>query len=424
MSLDEVLDRFPRKSEFRHLILSLMDEDMRARRDAFLRATKLEKTRIRVEEANAVLYAVRTLEFPPQEYEWNKPARQLCDCLWNSSHPALVPASVEAYATAADSVKDSLLILLCASNCHEGCQAIVDCVRGSGWPDPSPRVFWELAKLDQFVDVLFPALLIDCEPQFARELSNCLISALQEGTLQPASCRQAVPMIEQRLVERLSQAASLQQEKGISWRFDEHDGYFDVRHDLVFYLDLAGWLNLESLADVSSRVLSFHDPKLILAACLARLRAELRVDAEDFEKAAAAHETRSDLFDQLDCIGKLDLFPRKWRTWDAFAAAEMVKWLAQPAELGREPDELEKMKILKGKSEHGEANLYVWRFRNLEAEWYAGVSGGYLLDGEPAPLRGQHTFSLFTPWEHGTPDQHATECVATVANIYVGDDES
>src|ERR1019366_7744787 len=73
------------------------------------------------------------------------------------------------------------------------------------------------------------------------------------------------------------------------------------------------------------------------------LRCGGSIEEEILHRIAACHETRGLFFQLLQNHGKLELFPKTWRTWDAFAAANMVEWLMYPTELGREPDHLEKM---------------------------------------------------------------------------------
>ncbi len=174
-----------------------------------------------------------------------------------------------------------------------------------------------------------------------------------------------------------------------------------------------------------------------MSAAVARLRAGVDVAASVWERVAASHETRIELFKVLDSVGQLKLFPQNWRNWDAFAASEMVCWLCHPSELGREPGQLEKMEVLTTDTKDGEISLYVWRFRNeddkesvpwyasgpAKEEWYAGVSGGYILTGEPRPLHGQHTFSNFEKWDNATPEGHASSTLEVVSQLFRGSDE-
>jgi hypothetical protein len=91
----------------------------------------------------------------------------------------------------------------------------------------------------------------------------------------------------------------------------------------------------------------------------------------------------------------------------AFAAANMVTWLLYPTELGREPDQLEKMAVFTARKPDGDVALYVWRFRCGDGPWYAGVSGPYLRDGVPKLLHGDLTFSRFDEWSKATAERHS-----------------
>lgn len=128
------------------------------------------------------------------------------------------------------------------------------------------------------------------------------------------------------------------------------------------------------------------------------LRRGGKVTQSALRQVAAGHETRVLLFQLLEGLGRLDLFPPLFRTWGAFAAADMVNWLLYPAELGREPDKLQQMAVFTSTGPEGELALYVWRFRSEDGPWYAGVSGPYLREGEPSPSHGRLTFSRFDEW--------------------------
>lgn len=97
----------------------------------------------------------------------------------------------------------------------------------------------------------------------------------------------------------------------------------------------------------------------------------------DVERLGADRTTRADLLDLLAENAATDLVDARWRTEEARAEADMVRWLHFPTELDAWPDEIE----LAGRSEVGADRWYVWRFRVHEPHWAAekgwmvGVSG-------------------------------------------------
>jgi hypothetical protein len=160
--------------------------------------------------------------------------------------------------------------------------------------------------------------------------------------------------------------------------------------------------------------LRLPDPRLTAFAAASVLRRGGRVPKAALNRAARSHETRGLLFLLLDGIGKVDLFPARWRTWDAFAAANMVDWLIYPTELGREPDQLQQMAVFTADGADGELALYVWRFRDGGEPWRAGISGPYRRTEEPRPVHGNLTFSGFDDWESATAEQHAEAALKTL----------
>src|SRR5262249_44097572 len=89
-------------------------------------------------------------------------------------------------------------------------------------------------------------------------------------------------------------------------------------------------------------------------------------------------------------------------------------WLMYPTELGREPDQLQKMAEFVRNAAEGKLALYVWRFRSDGEPWLASVSGPYLRVGKPEPLHGDSTFSRFDKWDAATAEGHAAAALETL----------
>jgi hypothetical protein len=118
------------------------------------------------------------------------------------------------------------------------------------------------------------------------------------------------------------------------------------------------------------------------------------------------------LFDQLARLGQLELFPAGYRTQDALAESDMVRWLIYPTELNRAPDEIEQVAVLPLNTADGIADLYVYRFRTFEPHWAAdkgwmvGVAGPFLRHEQPTTRGLGATFSQFEGFEDRTIDEH------------------
>lgn len=290
------------------------------------------------------------------------------------------------------------------------------CIREHGWPaGVYQRVFTELPKLIDHADVLFPDLILLAGPNIGG-VTDLLLTTLAQGKLDLAGGKidleTIAPFVVKQLQKALKSAGKHQRTEGVAWRFAEK--YWDVRRDAGCWLDIAGYLKEPALEPLLEQAVQLADPRLVAFAAVSLLRRGSEVVRPVLHRVAACHETRELLFVLLQNLGRLDMFPRKYRTWDAFAAANMVNWLLFPTELGREPEQLEKMAVFTSTTPEGELALYVWRFRSDDGPWYTGVSGPYLREGEPGPLHGGLTFSRFDEWDKATAEQHVKAVVATL----------
>jgi hypothetical protein len=120
------------------------------------------------------------------------------------------------------------------------------------------------------------------------------------------------------------------------------------------------------------------------------------------------------MFDRLKQAGKDALFPKQYRTQEAFAESNMVDWLTYPTELGRAPDEIELMKVISRDlgGDEGVCDYYLFRFRlhpphEMASEgWLAGIAGPFRQKEEPTTNALGHTFSAFEKWDSRKSDDH------------------
>ena len=367
-----------------------------------------DRTLTRAEALSLVRIATE-VSFPPQEHDWNDPAHDLLFPLVTSPFVSLVDPLRAAYARVSERARCAVLAALAAIGTRAAAEALVGCVRDHGWPrSVYQRVFRELPKLNAHADVLFPALLLGAGNHVG-PLIGVLIGGLGDGHLDPAKVDlEPLAPLALAALERGVPIVKKQQRPGTAWRFREQ--YSARRTELGAWLDLAGHLTAPSLLRPLRAALALRDPKLAGFAATSLLRRKQPVTAAVLERVAADHETREQLFENLKAIGALSRFPKRWRTWDAFAAAEMARWLVFPTELGELPDDLELMEKLRS----GKLTLYVWKFRTGK-EWKAGVSGAYVLAGTPGPVYGSSTFSRFDRADSMTPEQHAVAVIDTLA---------
>jgi hypothetical protein len=157
------------------------------------------------------------------------------------------------------------------------------------------------------------------------------------------------------------------------------------------------------------------DTRLQLIAAVALVKRGVEPPAAVLEKVAASHACRRDLYRVLRNLGRQDLFPQSFLSFEAFTASHMVSWLTYPAELGYEPEHLELHATVRGTTAEGPRQWCLWKFSDEEGKTYAGVSGPYDLDPSLDTLTdGGDTFSKFTLWEEATPEQHLASILETL----------
>jgi hypothetical protein len=129
------------------------------------------------------------------------------------------------------------------------------------------------------------------------------------------------------------------------------------------------------------------------------------------------------LWHGLEEVGRLDLFPAKYRSQEALAEGDLVRWLTFGTELGCAPDEIELMRVYRDEGGSGDDGLlfYLFRFRTSEPHWaakngwMAGLAGPFRERDAPSPHSLGNTFSTMEPWESKTPEEHAERIAEIVA---------
>jgi len=315
----------------------------------------------------------------------------------------LIPKIKIHYASGDYAQKNTFLILLSATESQAGAEAFVQCVTEHGWPEVVyPRVFWELPRLNGHADILYPDLLIDADEEVIFNLAE-LLNETDRRLVTPESLAPVVPLLRQRLPKCVARTQAFQ-DKPEDWGSEE---YRDERRKTIAYLQLAARTNdVDSIGQLEA-ALNFKDPLILVEAVDACLQRDHPVPDDVIERIAGDHLTRAALFEALKRLERLERFPARWRTWDAFACAEMVQWLNYPTELGEPPAAIEKVKVIQETSGGEVLSLYIWRFREEpNGPWLVGISGPYELAGTPQPVHGHLTFSQFTRWDASTPEDH------------------
>jgi hypothetical protein len=427
MSLQKTLSVFPKGSEFRALVRDLASRDPKRRENAHERVRQFDRFQtweeartpswaISEAEALAILHAAQTVAFPLPEHEWEDGFSDLLTSLWRSPYASLTGSVGRVYPTLRDARRRcALLTLLGVISTREAAQMFMTCVRNYGWPDGvHDRLIEEMEKLMAFGDVMLPDVVLTAG-QLAKYVGEAVLGALARGSLKMEEVGDRIealaPHTLTSLERVLKSAAKHQNKPGIAWRFAER--YASVRHQTCILLDLAGHLREPRLSAALHEAARFKDPRIVTYAALGLLRRGEVVGKQILNTAARSHETRDALFDGLSAMRLQHRFPQRWRTWEAFAAANMVEWLLYPAELGREPDDL-RLEHVEWLDRRGKTAVFVWKFRVKGDPWMSGVSGPHTLRGKPKPVDGPLTFSRFDAWKTATPREHLENCAGTL----------
>ena len=95
------------------------------------------------------------------------------------------------------------------------------------------------------------------------------------------------------------------------------------------------------------------------------------------------------------------------------AKAAMIRWLANPAELGKSPKKIEPV----GEFQLHGMMYYIFKFKKgTFGKWLTGVSGGF----EAGSMEHcGHVFSEFQEYNDQTAQQHATDMVEALRSFWM-----
>lgn len=221
---------------------------------------------------------------------------------------------------------------------------------------------------------------------------------------------------------------SLKKDKNWIWDIEE---YNEIREDYGLLLDLFGYIKNEEIKQELYKALDLLDAKEKYFAISSLLNQNVTdINKKYFEEVAADPEIRNSLYNKLKQINKLQYYPKKYLTQAYFAEADMIKWLSYPTELGRFPDEIELMRVIRTNIEDkGDVEFYLYKFKSrgskelIDAGWLAGMAGYYVKKEKPTTDNYGFTFSNFEKWDGKTADEHVNSMVESVVGMYKNNKE-
>jgi hypothetical protein len=400
-------------SKIDRIVKRLRSPALDVRVEAANRLLWLAGSRLPVKEGIKALTAAAGT-FPPLRYDSQDASASLLRAVHDDPYPDYIPVIARLYSQYSERARPFALRIL--SQLHDRCaaEALVTLVETHGWPkDCNVRVTLSFSKSPRHAEVLFPSLLRSTRGSDGEyEMYSLCREYCRAGLLDRAQLRGLVDPLMEAYRPRKAHLVPAQRSEGVGWMWEQD--YQVARRMASVVLDLFGFVDAPEARNELPEALGYRDPRLKTSAICSLLRQGETVDPRHFDDAAASHETRNSLYDSLTDLGKVELFPQRFLTQEAFACSEMVNWLCSPNRLGREPDGIELMKttsIRVGEPDEF-IDYYVFRFRTFPPHrtaatgWMAGFSGPFLRRESPTTHSYGATFSGLEPWDSKTPEQH------------------
>lgn len=392
------------------------DKALRSQLHETLRAWETEP--LPSEVAHRLLRAAAD-DYPRVEGWPPVPNEQLISMLTRGA-PVDPAVALEVYPRLNDEGRAWVLRLLATLSSKEASAALAQLLTTAHQEADLPNVHWP---------VLLPLARAPRHPQILAEpLIHCLRGNLLLKSVAETLLRYAQAHLLKADQRRSSAAAAalrfshlLDNLSNQDHETDDEEADQDVRSEAGLLLDLVGALQVEEGRTVLTAAAQHEDAWLSLWGSLGLVKLGAAAPAGAFERAAADPKSRSVLFDQLDGLGRFELFPARYRTQDALAESDMVSWLIYPTELNRAPDEIEQVAVRPLDTADGIADLYVYRFRTFEPHWAAdkgwmvGVAGPFLRRERPTTRSLGATFSRFESFEDKTTDEHINSILGTLS---------
>jgi hypothetical protein len=405
--------------EVERVLVQLQEPDQALRRQLHDTLQAWEKEPLPSEVAHRLLRAAAD-DYPSVEGWPSVPNEQLVSML---THGAAVDPAValEVYPRLDNEGRAWVLRLLAELSSKEASAALSQLLTSAHQGADLPNVDWP---------VLLPLETSPRHPELLAEpLIHCLHSNLwpsvagtllgyAQAQLLDAGQRRASATVAALRLSRLLDNPSNQDQQT-----DDEEADDVVRWEAGLLLELVGALQVEEGRTVLTAAARHEDTWLSLWGALGLVKLGAAAPAGAFERAAADPQSRSVLFDQLEALGQLEVFPTRYRTQDALAESDMVCWLIYPTELSQAPDEIEQVVVRRLDTADGIADLYVYRFRTFEPHWAAdkgwmvGVAGPFLRREQPTTRSLGATFSRFESFEDRTTDQHIDAILGTLGEF-------
>ena len=391
-----------RKNRVARLVEQLQTPDEATQQAALESLEALSDSRITKQEARTALEAARE-RFPNPEAQ-----ALLLQVAYESPAPDFVSIIERDFLRYSPEARSWALRILTAIDTEEAIQCFTTLLTRHA-ADIDELSFRQLEEQPQYAKILFPALLSVLAREDAShhhfDISRLCWEYLECGALEPDDIRDAASDVLACYDRLTKELAPYQTPDKVRQIWDDED-YMAARDLACVLLDLMGYLDTPEVRQRLTDALTYLDARPLLYATTSLVQLGAPVPPEKLHAVAASAETRRWLFNRLQELNRLELYPQAFASQAALAESEMVDWLMFPTELGCPPDEIQLVGIYEIETDEGIAEAYMFRFRMEDEPWEVGLAGPYLKAEQPAAFGMGATFSRFEKWAEYTLDEH------------------
>lgn len=349
-----ITDFFKVKDKVDKLIDKLQSTDEEKRENAL---DVLSSMYLTADEGIKVLEAAKR-SFPKSKFEWMDISSDLIDICANRPYSEYILEIENIYDKLNPKAKISALNFLSK---YENEQALVSYIKllEKDYNNMTSLPSGSLIKKPRSGDILFPSLLKFADNKsLAADIYLLLLIYFNNGLVSEEQIEASKAMIVNDIVDMSHKVMTFEPKDGNS--ISSNDEYSELRYAAGVYFDVAGYMNSPTVILALRNLMQVKDTRLKMYAAISLLRLRKTISPEDALEIAADCEVRNWFIINLNQLGKVDLFPKEYKTQKAFEESNMVDWVVSSAELGRAPHHIALMNIYDNEEEED----YLFNFKS------------------------------------------------------------
>ncbi len=336
-------------------------------------------------------YRALSQRYPDDRSREGGVRRELFELLWDVHDGTTVKFVEDTYPSlSAKAIREAALHVLARMNTRPALQVLTRIlVRDRSKPRvKDPTLFWGVLMYPVNAGVMFPDLLgLLASSVYRSSVYEVAAAALEVDKLKA----RALAPSRTRIIGDFGEAQRLYAKAK-----PESSSYTEAVDYVAAVLTvMTAFADDPPVTEILQAAVRHPNSRLGWAAYRACKRAGLDVASGATERLSADPSTRLDFYEYLRDAGEQAIFPGKWLNQEAFAEADMVRWLMHPNEYGRPPQKIELIETQTVSTGGKRGRLYVYKFTfpNNPREWKVGVSGPQPFDRHRWVTAGSDTFS-------------------------------